>query len=149
MKSTIKIAAFVFGMSIIACLFSCDDNGNLTSCEPIIFDPPFDLPFIGDPYEIDEIGLVENCVMVNLSYSGGCAEHDFELRASQSPLTVYPPIINLVLSHDANGDMCEAYISDDIRLFDLNSIAEDINMEDVVLQFINYDESLSYQSGSN
>jgi hypothetical protein len=54
-------------------------------------------------------GMVDgDCLQLKISYSGGCKEHEFDLYWSGDWDKTKPPVAHLYLSHNANGDNCEA-----------------------------------------
>lgn len=85
--------------------------------------------FIGDAsdrFGTDEFALNSATVdgdtlKVNLSYSGGCESHQFTLVASDSFLESFPVQLPIYIAHNANGDTCEAYPTEDYH-FDLTQI---------------------------
>ena len=52
---------------------------------------------------------------LDVEYGGGCAEHTFELLWDGRLKKSHPPIASLKLSHNANGDTCEAIESETLR----------------------------------
>ena len=81
-----------------------------------------------DDYEIRTGGehrpfVEEDTLTVTLSYGGGCEAHDVTLVAYPSDIQAdsYPVQLDVVLAHDANGDACEAYLTD-TYVFDLTPI---------------------------
>ena len=62
--------------------------------------------------------LADDALTLVVSYSGGCARHDFTLVADSRFEASDPPRLVLFLVHDANGDRCEAYPTEAYR-FDL------------------------------
>ena len=58
---------------------------------------------------------------VTVSYGGGCETHRFTLVASNVFLESYPVQLGASLAHDANGDSCEAWLTEDWD-FDLTPI---------------------------
>ena len=58
---------------------------------------------------------------VTVSYSGGCEAHQFTLVASNVFMESYPVQLGASLAHDANGDRCEAWLTEDWD-FDLTPI---------------------------
>ena len=81
-----------------------------------------------DDYEIRNGGdhtpfIEEDTLTVTLSYGGGCEAHDITLVAYPSDVLPdsYPVHLDVVLAHDANGDACEAYLTD-TYVFDLTPI---------------------------
>lgn len=91
-------------------------------CEPIkITFNPGDTLF-RDEVVINEANISGNCININLSYGGGCGEHDFELRLLPMCATPpMPPIIQLV--HNGNGDLCQAYLTKNMS-FDISALKE-------------------------
>ena len=70
----------------------------------------------GDPFEIDNVLKEENMLYVDVKYGGGCKEHRFEVIWGGDFIKTYPPSIHVILVHDGNDDMCEAYLSDKLKI---------------------------------
>jgi hypothetical protein len=96
------------------------------SCTPTqdfgIFFNPEDYPH--DGFTISEVEIIDDCINIKVGYSGGCEEHEFVLgvvwpECGTPP--VPPPV--LYLCHNANGDMCEAYITETVT-FDLSLLQQ-------------------------
>lgn len=74
----------------------------------------------GDPYQVvtnfspsdpDLYPMLSSDTLtVRLQYSGGCESHDLDLRHEVSGDTAF-----VWIRHDANGDECEALISDELQ----------------------------------
>ena len=62
-------------------------------------------------------------VVLNVSYSGGCATHRFTLVASETFMESFPVQLAVLLAHGANRDACEAWLTEDYR-FDLRAIRD-------------------------
>lgn len=73
---------------------------------------------VQDPFEIDNIRVERNTMFVAVGYGGGCESHAFEICPEVSFLESDPPVAVLTMAHDANGDLCEAYLMEE-RPFDL------------------------------
>ena len=76
-----------------------------------------------DPLSINEVSIDENNLAVDLSYSGGCAEHDYALVVGEDIAESLPPQMTAILSHDDPGDPCDAIIGE-IANFDLTPIRQ-------------------------
>ena len=66
----------------------------------------------GDPYRLTlqtEPTLVDDKLSVPVDYGGGCAAHTFSVRSRLDGGTA-----EVWLVHDANGDSCEALISETV-----------------------------------
>lgn len=80
----------------------------------------------GDDYEIatgdGEAPVIEDDTLtLTVSYGGGCETHDFTLVTSGVFMESYPVQLGVSVAHDANGDMCEAYLTAEYE-FDLTPI---------------------------
>ena len=84
-----------------------------------------------DPYKILDVSVTGDQLDLKVQYAGGCKTHDFTLMG---PLTI--PVNGLIINgqvtetpitaflyHDANGDACEALVTED-RHFDLTPLKE-------------------------
>jgi len=65
------------------------------------------------------LGTVEtDTLALRVQYSGGCAEHTFQLVAGRAFMESSPVQAGVQLFHDANGDVCRAQLTETVR-FDL------------------------------
>ena len=76
-----------------------------------------------DEYVINAATLQGDTLSINVSYSGGCETHAFTLVAEQRFLESLPVQLRVSLAHNANGDICEAWITE-VYHFDLTPIKE-------------------------
>jgi hypothetical protein len=76
-----------------------------------------------DEYVINAATLQGDTLTVNVSYSGGCETHEVTLVAEERFLESFPVQLRVSLAHNANGDTCEAWITEDYH-FDLTPIKE-------------------------
>lgn len=60
---------------------------------------------------IDTVFIEGNIMYIDLTYGGGCKEHQFEVIGSFAIAKSYPPIRSLQIVHNANNDMCRALVS--------------------------------------
>lgn len=95
---------------------------------------PIDKPYTGavvignmdknygnDQFVLNSAIIEDDTLTVSVSYSGGCEDHKFTLVASDSFLESFPVQIHVSLAHNANGDTCEAYPTEEYQ-FDLTPI---------------------------
>ena len=71
-----------------------------------------------DPYMIetggDDTPVIEgDTLTITVSYGGGCEDHDFTLVASNVFAESYPVQLRGIVAHDAHGDRCRAYLTED------------------------------------
>lgn len=74
-----------------------------------------------DPVHIQEAFVDGNCLYIKLSYSGGCKQHsvDLALILTEGGNTSDVPVFEI--RHDANDDLCEAWITREFR-FDISEL---------------------------
>ena len=98
-----------------------------------------------DAYVLNSAEVTGDILTVNVSYSGGCEPHGFTISGQGSFLGPPPVPINLFLIHNANGDLCQEWITEDHE-FDLTPIKtlyQEVRQEDsgrIILHIINTGE---------
>ena len=72
-------------------------------------------------------GLTEDQLIINVTYGGGCENHDFKMILHyESPIDGGGQQIQILsLSHDANNDGCEALILEHELCFNISNIEND------------------------
>ncbi len=97
------------------------NNKNLTTIRtPIRNGKP-----IGDDWvAVEAAGLKGDKLIVDVIYSGGGLFHSFQLNWDGAVMESFPPQIVLDISHNSNGDMGKALISERLQ-FDLSVILDD------------------------
>lgn len=97
---------------------SCDSSGLVI----ITGQPPASIQL--DPFQLNTVEIVGDTISLNLSYSGGCNEHDYTLFMSPAAFLESLPVqTNLFLRHNGHDDACDAVINTDVS-FNLRSVAE-------------------------
>lgn len=66
-----------------------------------------------DRYQLNNVKIVGDSIIINLSYSGGCRQHEFNLIAQNYFGDTELPEVKLILAHDNKLDPCEAYLTKD------------------------------------
>ncbi|MYE93948.1 MAG: hypothetical protein F4086_02195 [Gemmatimonadetes bacterium] len=74
-----------------------------------------------DPYVVNSAALDGDRLTLEVSYSGGCRDHAFTLVISASFRESDPVQLPAVLAHEANGDSCEAWLTES-HVFDLTLV---------------------------
>ncbi|MBI5730864.1 MAG: hypothetical protein HY963_06985 [Ignavibacteriales bacterium] len=114
-------------LSLFVCLIfllSCNEPELLEmpgidlSGDVVLFDNFSQIKLIDHPLRITKTRIEKDSLIINVEYSGGCTKHDFKLFIGKWILKSNPSQAELYLSHNSNGDMCEAYIRREIK-FDL------------------------------
>jgi len=123
----------------ITLTFSCNDKETIlpqTDCDTEIV-LNISGTWADDPYNINEVFLTEDGQLnMNISHSGGCAEHEYQLLQDPSFCGTPPIYISMKLSHNANLDPCEAWINRDL-CFDISTIYEGYEADQVTIGLYN------------
>ncbi|MHA2232590.1 MAG: hypothetical protein ACXAB4_08855 [Candidatus Hodarchaeales archaeon] len=77
-----------------------------------------------DPYTINRAKIDNDILHVEVSFGGGCKAHNFTLIVLSGFGESLPVAANALLSHDGNNDLCEAWLTKELR-FDLSSLKEE------------------------
>lgn len=75
-----------------------------------------------DMVNVTNVKVVGNKMLIDISYSGGCAEHEFKLNGSPMIAKSLPPIRAIQLIHNANGDKCKKMIMQTLEV-DIKALA--------------------------
>jgi len=104
-------------------------------------------PENSDPFDLKSIVIKGDSVEITVGYSGGCKHHSFEIICNEALSDTEPPETGIIILHDANGDMCEAYITETL-VFSISSLTDDISFDTVYVNVLNgYDPGDSTSSG--
>ena len=101
----------IVGITVV--LLSIGLSGCNTSIQDIILDDSLYQNAPKDPITFNKIKLNRNILRMNVSYGGGCEEHEFALIAT-SFMESYPVQVNVLLSHEDNDDPCDMWITEEI-----------------------------------
>jgi len=135
-------------------LDSLAENGNsvIRECAPAISNGSqiailSKLPdtIICDPFQFKSVEIIGSTIEIIVQYGGGCNSHRFSLLTTGLLKESLPPQLDLILSHDADGDECKAIITDTL-LFDLSSlfsIRQDC--EEIVLNVVDYNTQTHFE----
>lgn len=89
-----------------------------------------------DPYELKDISYEDGIIKITVSYGGGCKPHYFTVTWNEAVKSSYPPIIDLIITHNANGDMCEAYITETLEI-DTELLFDSITIQNLSVNAFN------------
>jgi hypothetical protein len=76
-----------------------------------------------DPYQLISARIQADTLIAEVSYSGGCATHDFTLLIAPVFMESLPVQMAGSLAHDAKGDNCRAAITSTLR-FELTPLRD-------------------------
>lgn len=98
--------------SIALLIFSCKSHKNAknstieTNSETMLKATIGDIETPSDLIQITGVTISGNIMSIDVNYSGGCQEHNFQLYGSANIAKSLPPIRSVKLVHNANGDAC-------------------------------------------
>lgn len=98
-----------------------DDIPDIEPSVGKVFIGDADRRFGTDKYTLNSTTINGDTLTINVSYSGGCEKHEMTLVVSESFLESFPVQLPVSLAHNANGDACEAWLTEDHN-FDLTPI---------------------------
>jgi hypothetical protein len=142
------IKQFIF-VGIVVILTGLYLSGCITANQDIIIDDSLYQTGPRDHFVFNSVKLRLNFLIVNVSYGGGCEEHEFAL-ISTSFMESYPVQVNVVLSHEDNDDPCDAWITEEM-IFNLhplkNSFQESYNEKSgtIIINLERWDTTISYK----
>lgn len=121
-----------------------EKKGNQTEIKQLSYNPKLMPDMLGAHYDIEQAELSGNQLYITIAYSGGCKEHELNLYHNKMLSKSMPPILNIYLTHENNGDECEQYITKEI-IFDVSTLEKDFpELKQIKLQLSNFGNTLMY-----
>lgn len=87
----------------------------------VIVDKNADIHSSTAPFEVSYADVINDHIALNVSYSGGCEEHTFEILSDGKFTATYPPEVIVHIKHHDNGDRCRGMI-DEKRYFNARTL---------------------------
>lgn len=97
-----------------------------------------------DSYKLEEVKIEGNFMILKVSYSGGCEQHDFRLIGSEMLSKSLPPIRAIQLVHDSKGDKCKSIVNETLKFSISNLAYKYVSGSTIKLQLENYTNQLEY-----
>lgn len=107
----------------------------------VIIDNDWD-KYPNDAVHIKDARIVGDSLSLLVSYGGGCRTHEFKALGTNMIMKSMPPQTNIMLSHEANNDMCEALITQSLS-FGLSEYAQ-YKRGGIVFRLAGWDQPLHY-----
>lgn len=97
-----------------------------------------------DPMTISSVKIEGNLMLIEVTYSGGCGEHTFQMIGSSMIAKSLPPIRSIQLTHKANKDECRKMIIQTIKV-DISALAyKKESGNDIYLTLEGWNEKIKY-----
>ena len=112
-----------------------------SSIQKIIVDDNFTTPANNVSTDIFKTSIEGNILTIEVSYSGGCEEHDFKLYFNGMYKKSLPPKADFVLVHDNKGDACRSIVEKTLK-FDI-SAAQYVGSKEMMVN-VNGFQEMSY-----
>lgn len=71
---------------------------------------------IGDGFKVNSAKRIGDLILLNVTFSGGCKIHTFEILWDGIVYDENPCRFNLLVTHHANEDICESVYSTDLTI---------------------------------
>jgi len=139
-----RIPLYVFILLLVSCGVSSTPQRTAPPANSkVIFIDPSVNPLAGiDPVRIKDAQQIGDFIVLDVSYSGGCEEHEFQLETRGNFTSTYPPEVDVTLKHNNNGDRCRG-LKDTKLWFDLTPLRYP-GTNKVILVLTNTDTTLDY-----
>jgi len=139
MKTKILFSVFlilVLGLTAVYALN--EESDELESSTTNLIGTPIDLIIsdsveLKDNFELEGISISGDYLLLSVSYSGGCQNHELNVLWDGELIKTFPPQVDLYLYHDSNDDLCKAKISE---IFYLK--LSNFNQDELVINFFDY-----------
>jgi hypothetical protein len=116
---------YILLIVLILFVSSCEKSSRI-SCPDVIKNVDL-IDFPMDLYGVNEVEVVGEQLLINVTYGGGCEDHEFKLiMNNQTPIDGGGQQIEMLyLSHNANNDVCFAQILEHHLCFDISNLLND------------------------
>lgn len=133
MKKSILVITCSLSILLIACKSKKESSASADPSIPatqavqdkvlleVVRDPGYRWPGSTDQYEIGSGRIHGDTLFLEVSYGGGCKEHDFRMYTNMMWAKSLPPQLMIYLEHENNDDQCRAYITR-ILAFDISGL---------------------------
>lgn len=117
-RSVARTALLLVALTATGCLVTSAAPGDSDEDHVVVADGR---SWGDDPFEIGSVAIADDGLSVELSFGGGCEEHDFTLVIAAEFAESDPVQLRAEIAHNANNDPCEAYLTE-TRVFDLGLV---------------------------
>ena len=141
------ISLITVGVVLSGCINSTNNNDSQKSI--VLDDALFQSAPRDTSTNIITIKLEDGLLQINVTFSGGCEKHVFDLIGMTSFMESNPVQVNVVLSHN-NTDPCDSIVNESLT-FDLSPLKElwqqyyHSDSGTIIIWFEGWEESILYE----
>lgn len=110
--------------------------------QKVIINKDFTPPRDNGRFDVAGIEISGDLLKINISYSGGCKDHTFNLHCDGKYIKTSPPQIYLFLEHLDQGDLCRQLIEEQL-IFDISDIKYQ-GSNQLIIRLNNTTETVTY-----
>jgi hypothetical protein len=103
-----------------------------------------DLPTSSDPFKLLSVEFDRNYIIFEISYIGGCGLHDFKLFGSPELSKSSPPIRQLKIYHNKNGDQCKSIVTEKFK-FAISILSVNYSSDEIKLYLLDNQKTYSFR----
>lgn len=133
---------FILVVLFSSCKLFKNDNSS-SSVPELILQSGFSEPKDNSSTEINSLAIDGNILTIDVSYSGGCQEHDFKLYFDGNYMKSLPPKANFILVHNNQNDACREFITEKLQ-FDISKSKYE-GQNEIVVMVNNSSSKASYK----
>ena len=139
MKQHIKILIY-FCATLLLFQTACEDDLQQECKTTTITNEAFE--YISSSFSIEQATIWGDCLMLKISYSGGCEKHIFNAYSEGAVLESFPLGANLIVNHNNPEDPCDSIVTE-MLTFDLSNL-QVANDSITIIHIANSDFVLNY-----
>lgn len=117
----------------------------VSDAKSIIVNPDFVTPETNGSFEVTDAKISGDVLIIDVTFSGGCKEHEFNAYWNGVMMKSMPPKIGLYIEHKTNDDNCRKVINETLR-FDLSNLKPESHQNNytIMVGFSNFKSYLEY-----
>lgn len=97
-----------------------------------------------DPLSISDVRVKGNKLLIDVTYGGGCQEHQFQVIGSAMISKSLPPVRSIQLVHTSNDDMCKMNVMKTLEI-DISEFAyKKENGSEIYLTLSGWSQQIEY-----
>lgn len=121
---------------------SSGEESATTHCKAFTLNPESYRMEADDPYQLKNARIEDDCLILDITYSGGCGRVNFDMVGHETQTKAPPPIYLLRIAL-ADRDNCRSNV-DTTLYFSLDAIEKRDKEQQVMIRLKNWEKNLFY-----